>query len=143
MAKNNQATGLKAYAEQKNQETIMRVNKAIDKMKRKNEPINFESVAKAAGVSRGTLYNNPQLKERITSLRSISKAPPIHEGSTPKKDKMQTLEETVSTLKERVRQLEADKKKLVMQLVNYEEIKLENERLKHQITSNTMKQKDS
>ena len=133
MAKNNQVTALKAYAEQKNQETIIRVNKAIDKMKRKNEPINFESVAKAAGVSRGTLYNNPQLKERITSLRAISKATPAKEGSTPKKDKVQTLEEAVLTLKERVRQLEADKKMLVIQLVDYHEIKEENERLRNRV----------
>lgn len=130
---NSQVTGLKAYAEQKNQETIIRVNKAIDKMKRKNEPINFESVAKAAGVSRGTLYNNPQLKERITSLRAISKAPAVNEDTSTKKDKAQTLEETVLALKERVRQLEADKKKLVMQLVDYHEIKEENERLKNRL----------
>lgn len=102
-------------------------------MKRKNEPINFESVAKAAGVSRGTLYNNPQLKERITSLRAISKAPVVKEDTSTKKDKVQTLEETVLILKERVRQLEADKKMLVMQLVNYQEIKEENERLKKRL----------
>ena len=70
----SQVAGIKAHAEAKNKETIDKVNKAIDKLKRKNKPINFETVCKEAGVSRATLYNNVQLKERILSLRAISKA---------------------------------------------------------------------
>ena len=61
----SQVAGIKAHAEAKNKETIDKVNKAIDKLKRKNKPINFETVCKEAGVSRATLYNNAQLKERI------------------------------------------------------------------------------
>ena len=64
----SQVAGIKAHAEAKNKETIDKVNKAIDKLKRKNKPINFETVCKEAGVSRATLYNNAQLKERILSL---------------------------------------------------------------------------
>ena len=69
----SQVAGIKAHAEAKNKETIDKVNKAIDKLKRKNKPINFETVSKEAGVSRATLYNNAQVKERILSLRAISK----------------------------------------------------------------------
>lgn len=64
----SQVAGIKAHAEAKNKETIDKVNKAIDKLKRKNKPINFETVCKEAGVSRATLYNNVQLKERILSV---------------------------------------------------------------------------
>lgn len=67
----SQIAGIKAHAEAKNKATIDKVNKAIDKLKRKRKPINFETVCKEAGVSRATLYNNPQLKERILSLRAI------------------------------------------------------------------------
>ena len=61
----NQVSALKEHNSQKKQDTVERVNKAIDKLKRKNSPINFESVAKEAGVSRATLYNYTKLKERI------------------------------------------------------------------------------
>ena len=39
----SQVAGIKAHAEAKNKETIDKVNKAIDKLKKKNKPI--ESIA--------------------------------------------------------------------------------------------------
>ena len=120
----SQIAGIKAHAEAKNKATIDKVNKAIDKLKRKRKPINFETVCKEAGVSRATLYNNPQLKERILSLRAISKASPLDDVVAVKK---------VSALREQIKKLEDDKKKLIEQLVDYEELKAENERLKKQL----------
>lgn len=120
-------------AEAKNKETIDKVNKAIDKLKRKNKPINFETVCKEAGVSRATLYNNVQLKERILSLRAISKASPLDDVVAVKKDKIQLKDDKIASLREQVKKLEYDKKKLIVQLVDYEELKSENERLKKQL----------
>jgi len=133
MAKNvsdSQVAGIKAHAEAKNKETIDKVNKAIDKLKRKGKPINFATVAEEADVTRATLYNNAQLKERILSLRAISKASPLEDVVAVKKDKMQLKDDKIASLREQVKQLESDKKKLIEQLVDYEEIKAENERLK-------------
>jgi len=129
----NQVSALKEHNSQKKQNTVERVNKAIDKLKRKNAAINFETVAKEAGVSRATLYNNPKLKERIMGLRALALNPLSEEGAEPKKTKVQRLEDTVADLRARVRQLEADKKNLIVQLVDYEETKAENERLRRQI----------
>ena len=42
-------------------------------------------------------------------------------------------------LRERIKELESDKDKLIAQLVDYEEIKDENERLKAQINKNNLK----
>ena len=128
----NQVSALKEHNSQKKQDTVERVNKAIDKLKRKNSPINFESVAKEAGVSRATLYNNTKLIERIMGLRAMDLTPTSEGGAEPKKTKVQRLEDTVADLKARVRQLEADKKNLIVQLVDYEETKAENERLRRQ-----------
>ena len=129
----NQVSALKEHNSQKKHNTAERVNKAIDKLKRKNAPINFEVVAKEAGVSRATLYNNPKLKERIMGLRAIALAPSSEQGAEPKKIKVQRLEDTVADLKARNRQLEADKKNLIAQLVDFEEMKEENERLRRQL----------
>jgi hypothetical protein len=129
----SQVSAMKEHNSQRNQNTAERVNKAIDKLKRKNAPINFETVAKEAGVSRATLYNNPKLKERIMGLRAIALTPSSEDGAEPKKTKVQRLEDTVAELRSRVRQLETDKKNLVVQLVDYEETKAENERLRQQL----------
>lgn len=128
----SQIAALKAHNTQKNHNTIARVNQDIDNLKENNSVINFETVAKAAGVSRATLYNNPMLKERIMGLRSISHAP-FSEDKVQPKEKVQRLEDTVVALRARVRQLETDKKNLIIQLVDYEETKAENERLKRQL----------
>lgn len=128
----SQVSALKEHNSQRKQNTAERVNKAIDKLKRKNAPINFEAVAKEAGVSRATLYNNPKLKERIMGLRAMELAPSSESSAEPKKTKVQRLEDTVAELRARVRQLEADKKNLIVQLVDYEETKAENERLRRQ-----------
>ena len=133
----SQVAGIKAYAEAKNKATIDKVNKAIDKLKRKNKPINFETVCKEAGVSRATLYNNAQLKERILSLRAISKASPLEDVIAVKQDKMQLKDDKIATLRLQVKKLEEDKEKLVIQLVDYEELKSENERLKKQLERRT------
>lgn len=128
----SQVSALKKQNSQRKQDTAERVNKAIDKLKRKNASINFETVAKEAGVSRATLYNNTKLKERIMGLRAMELTPTSEGGAEPKKTKVQRLEATVAELRARVRQLEADKKNLIVQLVDYEETKAENERLRRQ-----------
>ena len=129
----SQISALKAHNAQKNHDTIERVNKAIDKLKKKNATINFETVAKTAGVSRATLYNNPKLKERIMGLRAIARAPLLSEDTEQKKTKVQRLEASLLDLRSRVRKLEDEKRKLIAQLVDYEETKAENERLRRQL----------
>jgi len=129
----SQVSALKKQNSQRKQDTAERVNKAIDKLKRKNASINFETVAKEAGVSRATLYNNTKLKERIMGLRAMDLTPTSEGGAEPKKTKVQRLEATVAELRARVRQLETDKKNLIVQLVDYEETKDENERLRRQL----------
>ena len=127
----SQVAGIKAHAEARNKATIDKVNKAIDRLKRKkNITINFETVSKEAGVSRATLYNNAQLKERILSLRAISKASPLEDIVAVKKDRIKLKDEKIDALRLQVQKLEQDKKKLIEQLVDYEELRLENERLK-------------
>lgn len=66
-------------------------------------------------------------------LRAMVLTPTSEGGAEPKKTKVQRLEATVAELRARVRQLETDKKNLIVQLVDYEETKDENERLRRQL----------
>lgn len=136
MKKNNNKNteGLKEFAEKKNQATIEKVNKAIDKLKRsKTKTINFKTVAEEAGVSKATLYNNSILKERILSLRAIQKGVPNDSIVATPKDKIKAKDDKIKQLYEEIKKLKGDKEKLIIQLVEMEELKDENKRLRESL----------
>lgn len=135
MKNNNKNTeGLKEFAEKKNQETIEKVNKAIDKLKRsKTKSINFKTVAEEAGVSKATLYNNDVLKERILSLRAIQKGVPNDNIVATPKDKIKAKDDKIKQLYEEIKKLKEDKEKLIIQLVDMEELKDENKGLRESL----------
>ena len=58
---------------------------------------------------------------------------PLDDVVAVKKDKIQLQDDKIASLREQVKKLEDDKKKLIVQLVDYEELKSENERLKKQL----------
>ena len=125
--------GLKAYAEKKNHETIDKVNEAIDRLKRSSSrPVNFKTVAEAAGVSKATLYNNDILKERILSLRAMKKGIRA-QGAAASNDQKQLQTEKIKQLYKEINNLREDKQKLIVQLVLMEELKDENRKLREQI----------
>lgn len=117
------------YAKKKNEENIRKVNRVIDELHAKDAEINFEVVARLAGVSRGTLYNNEELRDRIRRLRA---------GGTDQmcdvlREKNRRQEEKLRAMREQIRCLEEEKKKLIVQLIDYEELRRENERLRQTI----------
>ena len=131
---NRNTEGLKEFAEKKNQETIDKVNKAIDKLKRsKTKTINFKTVAEEAGVSKATLYNNDILKERILSLRAIQKGVPNDSIVATPKDKIKAKDDKIKQLYGEIKKLKEDKEKLIIQLVDMEELKDENKRLRESL----------
>ncbi|WP_346915552.1 hypothetical protein [Clostridium sp.] len=94
--------------------------------------MNFKTVAEEAGVSKATLYNNDILKERILSLRAIEKDVPDSIVATPK-DKLKAKDDKIKQLHDEMKRLKEDKEKLIIQLVEMEEIKDENKRLREQL----------
>jgi len=57
----------------KSEQTAIRVLSAVDSMEKNNIPINFNSVAKFANVSKTWLYNNKEIRQKIDQLRNKSK----------------------------------------------------------------------
>jgi len=72
-------TGLTDHANRRKQETHQRVDQAITLLVRENKLINFNAVARAAGVTKSYLYAQADLRERIEALRkpqnSVKKPP--------------------------------------------------------------------
>jgi len=95
--------------------------------------INFKTVAEEAGVSKATLYNNDILKERILSLRAIEKGVPNDKYSATSKDKIKAKDDKIKQLYDEIKKLKEDKEKLIIQLVEMEELKDENKRLRESL----------
>lgn len=119
-------SGLLQHTASLKSNTEEKVNRAIDTLKRsKTKKINFKTVSELSGVSTTTLYNNLVLRERISSLRAIQTKPvqemPVYDISD--REKIRSLRQEIQKLKE-------DKKLLIDQLVELEQLKAENKRLK-------------
>jgi broad specificity polyphosphatase/5'/3'-nucleotidase SurE len=63
-------TGLMAHAQRKSQLTQQRVHQAIDQLLQEQRTVNFNTVAKAASVTKSYLYAHQDVRERIEALRT-------------------------------------------------------------------------
>ena len=69
---NNRVAALKIASQTKRELTLARAKEALHVMGQSNLPINFESVAKMAGVSKVWLYQQKELSNCIKSYRDKS-----------------------------------------------------------------------
>jgi AcrR family transcriptional regulator len=106
---------VKQLHEMRKKNTIQKVDEAIQRLVRARENINFNSVAREAGVSKATLYNNVEIRKRIESLREQQSHVP-----TPKQIKREIDENNkdalIESLKRRIKKLEDESKQLREQL---------------------------
>lgn len=88
---------------------------SIRRLVKAKESINFNSVATDAGISKATLYNNPEIRVRIESLRQQQAQVP-----TPKQIKREmdenNMDAIIASLKRKMKKLEDEIKKLREQL---------------------------
>jgi hypothetical protein len=119
-------SGLLKYTAALKSDTEVKVNQAIDALKRsKTKKINFKAVSELSGVSTTTLYNNSVLRERIKSLRAVTKvqAQELAVPDTSVRDRERELRQEIQKLRE-------EKKMLINQLVELESLRIENKKLK-------------
>ena len=106
-------TGLLQHSATLKSNTVERVNNAIDTLKRsKTKKINFKTVSELSGISTTTLYNNPVLRERISSLRAVKKVD-VQESPPPET----AVRDRECELRQEIQKLKEEKKMLVEQLV--------------------------
>ncbi|MBD8499742.1 DUF6262 family protein [Paenibacillus arenosi] len=102
---------LKQVHESRKAKTIQRVDESIRRLVKAKEGINFNSVATDAGVSKSTLYNNPEIRARIESLRQKQA-----QVSTPKQVKREMDENNkdaiIASLKRKMKKPEEENKQL-------------------------------
>lgn len=122
MSNFNRKEQLKQLHEERKVKTQKKVDKAIQRLIKVQKPINFNSVANESGVTKATLYNNQDIKERIEGLRlQQSKVP------TPSQVKREMNENNkdaiIASLKRRIKKLEEENKQLKEQVkISYVDI---------------------
>ncbi|WP_088243302.1 DUF6262 family protein [Calothrix rhizosoleniae] len=110
MAIKRNVNGLRSNAQKKRQEAFNKVEQGIQQLLKDKQAINFNTVAKAAGLSKAWLYKEPEIKARIEHLReNHSKTKVI-----PQKQRISdsSKDAIVKTLKERVKKIEAENRGL-------------------------------
>lgn len=122
MSNYNRTEHLKELHIKRKAMTQEKVDKAIQRLIKAQKPINFNSVASESGVTKKTLYDNKDIRERIETLRHQQSQVP-----TPSQVKREMNDNNkdaiIASLKRKIKRLEEENKELKEQLkVNYAEI---------------------
>ena len=75
--------GMKSHAQRRAQETHQRVDQTITTLVRERKPINFNTVAHSAGVTKSYLYTQSDVRARIEALRTSQNTPRHQRQSVP------------------------------------------------------------
>lgn len=105
----NREEQLRQLHEKRKQTTKVKVEEAIKRLTKISKAINFNSVSEEAGVSKATLYNHPELKERIKFLRNQQEKAFV--DSRIKRDE-NNQNAVIASLKRRIEKLEKKNKEL-------------------------------
>ncbi len=109
--------GLVTHAHQRKEEKRKRVEEAITRLLREHKAINFNTIAKAAGVSKAYLYTQPLFRDRIEALRQQQQEQRIRERIARPIGKTDAGKDLVILAKERrIKELEEENRKLKQQL---------------------------
>lgn len=115
MANYDRTAHLKSIHAERKANTYQKVDEAIKRLLRANERINFNSVANESGLTKATLYNHEDIRERIESLRQQQSQAP-----TPKQQKREMNENNkdalIESLKRKIKKMEDENKQLRDQL---------------------------
>ena len=122
MSNYNRTAHLKELHSKRKAMTQEKVDKAIQRLIKAQKAINFNSVASESGVTKKTLYDNKDIRERIEILRHQQSQVP-----TPAQVKREMNDNNkdaiIASLKRKIKRLEEENKELKEQLkVNYAEI---------------------
>lgn len=116
MASFDREEQLRLLHEKRKQETKEKVEEAIKRLTKSSKAINFNSVAEEAGVSKATLYNHTELKERIDFLRNQQQN--VFVDSRIKRDE-NNQNAVIASLKRKIEKLEKRIKNLNKKINDY------------------------
>ncbi|MDU5107140.1 DUF6262 family protein [Clostridium sp.] len=118
----NRTEHLKELHSKRKAITQEKIDNAIQRLIKAQKPINFNSVASESGITKKTLYDNKNIRERIEMLRHQQSQVP-----TPSQVKREmddnNKDAIIASLKRKIKRLEEENKELREQVkINYADI---------------------
>lgn len=115
MSKFNRFEHLKSLHETRKNETKTKVDEAIMRLLHFHKAVNFNSVSAESGVAKATLYNTPEIRNRIESLRlEQSQLPsPMQMKSSMNENNKDAV---IASLQRKIKKLESENRELKSQL---------------------------
>lgn len=116
MASIDREEQIKHLHEERKRKTKEKVENAIKRLTKDSKAINFNSVAKEAGVTKATLYNHSDIRERIEFLRDQQEK--AYSNARVKRDEVNqnaliaSYTRRIEKLERRIKELEDENKKL-------------------------------
>jgi len=110
--------GIRKYAQQKAEAARLRVDQAITALVQERQVINFNTVAKRAGVTKSYLYAHTPLRQRIEALRQQQNGVTLPQRRTEAAAKRTdaTKDILLAAKEHRIRELEEQNRQLREQL---------------------------
>jgi predicted transcriptional regulator len=109
-------SGLLEHAQRKSEAAQKRVHQAIDQLLREQQVVNFNTVAKAANVTKSYLYAHQDVRERIEVLRTQQGHERLERQWTERQQHQAKTDRTKDVLlaakDRRIKALEAENRKL-------------------------------
>jgi hypothetical protein len=110
-------TGLATHAKSRKEHKRKRAEDAITTLLREQKPVNFNTVAKTAGVSKAYLYSQPDLRSRIEALRQQVLEHTVRERMSLPVGKTDASKDMVILAKDRrIKELETENQRLKKEL---------------------------
>lgn len=109
--------GLTAHAQNRKAQKRKSVEDAVTRLLKEQKTVNFNTVAKAAGVSKAYLYSQSDLRERIEALRQQTLEQMMSERVAHSPGKTTASRDLVILAKDRrIKELERENRELQQQL---------------------------
>ena len=122
MSNYNRSEHLKELHSKRRAITQEKVDKAIQRLIKAQKAINFNSVANESGITKKTLYDNKDIRERIEILRYQQSQVPT-QSQVKREMNDNNKDAIIASLKRKIKRLEEENKELKEQLkVNYADI---------------------
>ncbi|MBZ9686783.1 DUF6262 family protein [Clostridium estertheticum] len=104
--------------------THKKFDEAIQKLIKINKTINFNSVSLEAGLTKATLYNNADIRERVETLRHQQAQVQVHTPAQIKRAMDENNKDAIiASLKRKMKKMEEENKQLKKQVkISYGDI---------------------
>jgi hypothetical protein len=117
MTHKRNTAGLSLAAKERREATIKRVELAIKILIKGKKAINFNSVSKIANVGKPWLYKEDAIRKQIKDLREKTRfIDDSFQTTSPNKASKKSKDHIIQMLKDRIRKLENENKKLQEQV---------------------------